>query len=92
VNPALRASDDDRMRVVDELGRHTAAGRLSLDEYTDRVTRTLAAATHGDLAAVVRDLPVEQSAPPAVSRQLLIAFLLAMVTLAVLAAVFALAR
>jgi hypothetical protein len=91
MNPALRASDDDRMRVVDELGRHTAAGRLSLDEYTDRVSRVWAAPTHGALAEIMRDLPTEPT-QPAVSRQLLVAFLLAMATLVVLATIFALAH
>jgi hypothetical protein len=91
MNPVLRASDDDRMRVVDELGRHTAAGRLSLDEYTDRVSRVWAAPTQGALAEIMHDLPTEPT-QPAVSRQLLVAFLLAMVTLVVLATIFALAH
>jgi hypothetical protein len=77
------------MLVVAALERHTAAGRLSLDEFSDRVTRALGAATHRDLAAVTDDLPAE---PTAVSRQLLVAFLLAMLTLAVLFVILALAR
>jgi DUF1707 SHOCT-like domain len=89
MDSGLRASDDDRMRVVADLERHTAAGRLSLDEYSERVARALAAPTHAELAAVTRDLPAEQ---PAVTRQLLVAFLLAFVTLTVLMTVFALLR
>ena len=91
MDPALRASDDDRRRVVDELERHTTAGRLDLDEYTERVSRVWAAATHGDLAEVTRDLPSEPTTP-AVSRQLLVAFALAMITLAVLATILAIAK
>jgi hypothetical protein len=91
MNPALRASDDDRMRVVADLERHTAAGRLSLDEFSDRVARALAAATRADLAAVTSDLPVEP-AERAVSHELLVAFLFAMLTLAVLAGILAVAK
>jgi hypothetical protein len=87
MDSGLRASDDDRMRVVADLERHTAAGRLTLDEYAERVDRALAAPTQAELAAVTSDLPVQQ---PAVSRQLLVAFLLAMGTLIVLMAILAL--
>jgi hypothetical protein len=52
MDPGLRASDDDRMRVVAALERHTAAGRLTLDEFSDRVSRALAAGTRHELAAV----------------------------------------
>jgi Domain of unknown function (DUF1707) len=90
-DPAVRASDDERMRVVAALERHTAAGRLSLDEFSDRVGRALAAATHRDLAAVTDDLPAEVTSA-SVSRQLLVAFLLAMATLAGLFIILAIAR
>jgi hypothetical protein len=52
-----RASDDDRSRVVAELERHTADGRLSLDEFSDRVDQVYRAATHDDLARITGDLP-----------------------------------
>ena len=89
----IRASDDDRNRVVAQLEAHTAAGRLTLPEFSERVDRALAARTHGDLADVTRDLP-----PPVPSstsgggRQLLIAFAVAAAVIAVLAVVFAIAR
>jgi hypothetical protein len=86
MEPGLRASDDDRMRVVADLERHTAAGRLTLDEFSERVAKALAAPTRADLAAVTSDLPAQQ---PAISRQLLVAFLLAMGTLVVLMAILA---
>jgi hypothetical protein len=79
------------MRVVAALERHTAAGRLSLDEFSDRVARAHAAATRHELTLVTSDLPAE---PPsaAQSRQLLVAFGLAMLTLVVLALILAVAR
>jgi hypothetical protein len=88
-DPALRASDDDRARVVAALERHTAAGRLSLDEFADRVSLVYAAATHGDLAGVTRDLPVEPTASATSHRQLLMAFMIAAITLVVLGVVLA---
>ena len=57
----LRASDDDRDRLVEQLQRHATEGRLSLDEYSERVDRVLVARTHGELAAVMHDLPPEST-------------------------------
>ncbi len=95
-NHGLRASDDDRQRVVAALERHTAAGRLTLDEFSDRVAQALTAATHAELARVTRDLPAETSAATpmeaAQHRQLLVAFLLAALTIVILGIVFAIAR
>jgi hypothetical protein len=92
-DPRMRASDDDRKRVVAALERHTAAGRLSLDEYAERVTHVYRAATQQDLAVVTRDLPTEPPvATAAVSRQLLGAFALAIMTLVVLFVILALAK
>jgi hypothetical protein len=87
----LRASDADRARVVAALERHTAAGRLTLDEFGQRVGRVFAAVTHADLAAVTRDLPPEPPVAPQ-HRQLVLAFLLALLTLAVLGVILAVAR
>jgi len=90
-DPGLRASDADRERVVAALERHTAAGRLTLEEYGQRVSRVFTAVTQGELAAVTRDLPAE----PAVGlqhRQLAVAFLVALATLAVLGIILAVAR
>ena len=53
----LRASDDDRERVVDVLRDHTAAGRLTVDELDERIDRAYAARTLGDLVPLTRDLP-----------------------------------
>lgn len=92
----LRASDDDRQRVVAALERHTAAGRLTLDEFSDRVGQALTATTHADLARVTRDLPAEPAPATAMEaaqhRQLLVAFLLAALTIVILGIVLAIAR
>lgn len=89
-DPHLRASDADRERVVTALERHVAAGRLTLDEYAQRVSRVLVAVTHGELAALMGDLPREEAAGSQ-HRQLAVAFLLAALTLVLLGVVFALA-
>ncbi|MDP9814678.1 DUF1707 SHOCT-like domain-containing protein [Spirilliplanes yamanashiensis] len=94
-DPRQRASDADRQRVVAALERHTAAGRLTLSEYADRVDSVLAARTHGDLGAVTDDLPAEPAAaadPHAENRHLLVAFLLAALVVAVLAVLLGLLR
>ena len=66
----IRASDDDRERVVDELRRHAAEGRLDVAELEERIERALAARTQGELAVLTRDLPAErQPEPPAPARR-----------------------
>lgn len=89
----LRASDADRQRAVAALERHTAAGRLSLDEFAERVDRVLVARTHAELALITRDLPAESTVDQAASgRQLAVAFLLALLALAVIGAAVAIWR
>ncbi len=90
----LRASDDDRRRVVSELERHTADGRLTLDEFSERVGRVYGATTHADLAEIIHDLP-QPPAPRAAHpdpRPLLLAFVLAAITILVLGTVFAILK
>lgn len=55
--PALRVSDADRDRVAVELREHTVAGRLTLDEFSDRIDRVYRARSADELAAVSTDLP-----------------------------------
>ena len=62
--PALRASDDDRDAILRALERHTAEGRLNLDEFEQRSTAALAAVTVDDLAALTADLPELADEPP----------------------------
>ena len=56
-DPRIRASDADRERVAAALREHLAAGRLTLDEFNDRLDKTYAARTAGELDEVMSDLP-----------------------------------
>jgi hypothetical protein len=56
-NPDLRVSDGDRAHVSQLLERAVGQGMLTLDEFSERIDRTLAARTRGELGAVVADLP-----------------------------------
>jgi hypothetical protein len=55
--PHLRAADADRAAVATVLGEHMAAGRLTLDEYDERLARAYAAKTYGELEQLTADLP-----------------------------------
>ncbi|MGH9028074.1 MAG: DUF1707 SHOCT-like domain-containing protein, partial [Acidimicrobiales bacterium] len=55
--PTARASDAERDRVVGLLREHCVAGRITLDEFTERMEGALAARTRGDLDEVLTDLP-----------------------------------
>jgi class 3 adenylate cyclase len=59
--PALRVSDGDRDRTVTLLREHVVEGRLTLDEFSERVGRALQATTQADLSAVMADLPASSS-------------------------------
>ncbi|MFG1798835.1 DUF1707 domain-containing protein [Micromonospora carbonacea] len=91
----LRASDDDRHRVVADLQRHASAGRLTLDEFSERAADAWAARTLGDLAAVTRDLPADPVLPPSPAhgrRDLLVVFAVAVATLLLLGLLMAVTR
>jgi hypothetical protein len=51
------ASDAERERFVHALERHFADGRLTPDEFAERVDRVLAARSLGELYALNADLP-----------------------------------
>ena len=59
----LRASDDDRERVVALLGEALADGRLSHEEYSERMPQALTARTLGDLAGLTADLASPEHQP-----------------------------
>jgi hypothetical protein len=59
--PALRASDADRDRMVMLLREHAAQGRLTLEEFTERMSAAYLARTHDELDELSRDLPVTQA-------------------------------
>jgi hypothetical protein len=54
----VRASDEDRERLISELNEHTVAGRLTTEELEDRLRAAYAARTTGELDALRRDLPL----------------------------------
>lgn len=91
----LRASDGDRHRVIAALQQHTAAGRLTLDEFSERVGSVYAARTLGELAATTVDLPFERAEPATVEehhgRQLAVAFLIAIIAVVLFAVAYTLA-
>ncbi|MFN2467964.1 MAG: DUF1707 domain-containing protein [Gaiellaceae bacterium] len=55
----LRVSDAERERVAGDLSRARAEGRLTLDEFSERVDLAYAAKTGAELATLTRDLPAQ---------------------------------
>ena len=55
--PEIRVSDQERNGVVESLRTHCADGRLTLDEFAERVEVALAAKTQAELSEITRDLP-----------------------------------
>jgi hypothetical protein len=55
--PDLRASDEQRDRAAAEIREHYAAGRLTEDEFNERLDAIYRARTQGELRALRRDLP-----------------------------------
>ncbi len=55
----IRASDVDREAVVTTLREAYTAGRLTLDEFDERMAAAYAAKTWGDLRVLTADLPVQ---------------------------------
>jgi hypothetical protein len=68
-HPAVRASDADRERTVELLRRHSVEGRLTLEEFADRMGRAYEAKTQDELEQLTRELPEEAAAPPARRRK-----------------------
>ena len=55
--PGIRASDEDRDRTAAALGEHYAAGRLTLEEFQERLDKVYVATTLGELDRLMADLP-----------------------------------
>ena len=55
--PETLASDAERERVVDMLRGAAAEGRLTTEEFSERIDSAYAARTHGELEAVLHGLP-----------------------------------
>ena len=56
-DPRIRASDADRDRVTALLREHHAAGRLTAEEFHERMEQALDAKTLGELDELLADLP-----------------------------------
>jgi hypothetical protein len=56
-DPKIRASDADRDRTAALLREHHAAGRLTAEEFNERLDKTYAAKTMGELDELLADLP-----------------------------------
>ena len=59
----MRISDAERDRVVALLRVHCTEGRITLDEFSDRVGEVYGARTQQELDATVRDLPAPWAPP-----------------------------
>ena len=56
-DPRIRASDADRDRTAALLREHHAAGRLTADEFQERLDKVYKAKTLGELDDLLADLP-----------------------------------
>jgi len=65
----LRASHEDRDRVVELLRVSAGDGRLTAEELDERLELALTARTYGELAKLVSDLPAAGSAASAPARR-----------------------
>lgn len=61
----FRMSDADRERAVDRLRAAATEGRLTLDEFEQRVDGVLAAKTFGEIQPFLADLPSASGESPA---------------------------
>jgi hypothetical protein len=57
MNLNMRAASADRERAVDVLKAGFTEGRLTQDEYNQRISQAYAARTYGELATITADLP-----------------------------------
>jgi DUF1707 SHOCT-like domain len=55
--PGIRASDEDRSQTAAALGEHYAAGRLTLEEFQERLDKAYTAMTVAELDRLMADLP-----------------------------------
>jgi len=63
VSPEVRVSDAERERAAQEIREHYAAGRLTEEELSDRVSAVYRARTEEELRALRADLPQLPVAP-----------------------------
>ncbi|MFF8955808.1 DUF1707 domain-containing protein [Streptomyces sp. NPDC014894] len=68
--PEMRASDTDRERIAERLREAVAEGRLTMEEFEERLDVAYRARTQSELLPLVRDLPAEGVVPGADSSRL----------------------
>jgi Domain of unknown function (DUF1707) len=56
-DPKVRASGEDRDRTAALLREHHALGRITAEEFSERLDKAFAATTIGDLEDLLSDLP-----------------------------------
>lgn len=61
-HPGIRASDAERDATVERLSTATGDGRLTLEEFSQRMEQATGARTRAELDRLVADLPAEASA------------------------------
>jgi hypothetical protein len=69
-SPELRASDEQRERAAQQLRDHFAAGRLSEQEFSERVQAAYGARTEAQLQELLADLPRLPASPQQVKAEL----------------------
>lgn len=68
-SPEVRASDADRDRVIDVLRGAVGDGRLTAEEFEERLGTALSSRTHGELATLTADLAAVPVRPGAAGVQ-----------------------
>lgn len=63
--PDLRIGDAEREAAADYLREHFADGRLTQEEFTERLDAVFAAKTQSQLGAITKDLPQPAAGPSA---------------------------
>lgn len=59
--PDYRIGDAERSQAMDDLGVHFSAGRLSFEEYDERLKQVTQAVTRSDISLLFDDLPAARS-------------------------------
>ena len=59
----VRVGDADRERLASVLREHTVEGRLTLEEYVERLDEVFSSASNRELATTLRELPERPSEP-----------------------------
>lgn len=63
----IRASDAERDAAIERLSRAAGDGRLTLEEFSQRMEQATAAKTRAELSRLVADLPAEPAIAGAVA-------------------------